>query len=89
MAADYVIEGQVTDWKELKTPPFDIPFLGLFFRFVAVWLTVDVRVLNVATAEFEAFEVPVELSGIEILFLRFGASNHDIARAIAEKFQPM
>ncbi|MEM2447258.1 MAG: hypothetical protein QW734_11450 [Candidatus Bathyarchaeia archaeon] len=85
MAADYLIQGQVTDWKELKTPPFDIPFLGVFFRFVAVWLTVDIRVLNVATAEFEAFEVAVELSGIEILFFRFGVSTRDIARAVAEQ----
>lgn len=50
-----------------------------------VWATVDIRVLDVSTAEFEAFEVEVSPTGIEILFFQFVASARDIARAVAHE----
>jgi hypothetical protein len=46
---------------------------------------VDVRVLNLDTAEFEGFEVTVNVAGLEILGFRFGASPQDIAREVARK----
>jgi hypothetical protein len=48
-------------------------------------VTVDVRVLNLDTAEFEGFEVTVNVAGLEILGFRFGASPQDIARAVARE----
>ncbi len=85
MAADYLVEGIITDWKEIVTPTIDLPLLNLLFHGVMVWVTVDVRVLDVATAEFQAFEVMVNVSGLEIFGLRFGASPRDIARAVADQ----
>ena len=85
LAADYVVTGVITDWKEIKTPAINIPLLDLFFRAVASWVTVDVRVLDLATAEFRAYEVTVNVTGIEIFGFRFGASPQDVARAVAQK----
>ena len=91
LAADYIVTGVVTDWKEIKTPPFNIRGLEWIVCGVAAWVTVDVRVLNLETAEFEGFEVTVNVGGLQILGFRFGASPQDIARAaareIASQFQ--
>jgi len=83
MAADYIVEGIITDWKEIKTPSINLPLLNLFFQGIACWVTVDVRVLDLSTGEFRAFEVMVNVAGIEIFGFRFGASPQDIARAVA------
>jgi len=85
LAADYIVTGVVTDWKEIKTPPFNIRGLEWIVCGVAAWVTVDVRVLNLDTAEFEGFEVTVNVAGLEILGFRFGASPQDIARAVARE----
>lgn len=85
MASDYVIEGVITDWKEIVTPAINLPLLSLLFRGVLVWVTVDVRVLDVSTAEFRAFEVTASVSGMEIFGFRFGASARDVARAVADQ----
>ncbi|MCR4392719.1 MAG: hypothetical protein NUV94_08215, partial [Candidatus Acetothermia bacterium] len=54
-------------------------------RAIASWVTVDVQVLDLATAEFEAYAVTVNVTGIEIFGLRFGASPQDVARAVAKE----
>lgn len=85
LAADYVVTGVITDWKEIKTPAFNIPGLDWIWRGVAVWVTVDARVLDLDTAEFRGFSVTVNVGGIELLGFRFGASPQDIARAVARE----
>jgi hypothetical protein len=85
LAADYIVTGVVTDWKEIRTPPLNIPWLEWVVCGIADWVTVDVRVLNLDTAEFEGFEVTVNVAGLEILGFRFGASPQDIARAVARE----
>jgi hypothetical protein len=85
LAADYIVTGVVTDWKEIRTPPFNIPWLEWVVCGIADWVTVDVRVLNLDTAEFDGFEVTVNVAGLEILGFRFGASPQDIARAVAKE----
>jgi len=85
LAAGYIVTGVVTDWKEIKTPPFNLRGLEWIVCGVAAWITVDVRVLNLDTAEFEGFEVTVNVAGLEILGFRFGASPQDIARAVAKE----
>ena len=77
--------GVVTDWKEIRTPPLNIRGLEWIVCGVADWVTVDVRVLNLDTAEFEGFEVTVNAVGLEILGFRFGVSPQDIARAVARE----
>jgi hypothetical protein len=83
LAADYIVTGVVTDWKEIRTPPLNIPWLEWVVCGIADWVTVDVRILNLDTAEFDGFEVTVNVAGLEILGFRFGASPQDIARAVA------
>ena len=85
LAADLIVTGVITDWKEIKTPPFNMPWLEWVWCGVAVWATVDVRVLDLYTAEFRAYQVTVNLSGIEVVGIRFGASPQDIARAVARE----
>jgi len=85
LAADYLVTGVVTDWKEIKTPPFNIRGLEWIVCGVAAWVTVDVRVLDLNTAEFKGFRVDVNVAGLEILGFRFGASPQDIARAVAKE----
>jgi len=46
---------------------------------------VDVRVLNLDTAEFNGFEVTVNVAGLEILGYRFRVSPKNIARAVARE----
>ena len=85
LAADYIVTGVVTDWKEIRTPPLNIPWLEWVVCGIADWVTVDVRILNLDTAEFDGFEVTVNVAGLEILGFRFGASPQDIARAVARE----
>lgn len=85
LAADYLVTGVITDIKEIKTPAFKIPGLEWLWCGVAVSITVDVRVLDLHTAEFKGFTVTTEVAGIEILGIRFGASPNDIAKAVAQK----
>ncbi|GAI28629.1 unnamed protein product, partial [marine sediment metagenome] len=56
LAADLVVTGVITDWKEIATPAFDIPGLDWIWRGIACWITVDVRVLDLNTAEFTAYQ---------------------------------
>lgn len=85
MAADYVVQGVISDCRVITTPPIDLPILNLLLRGVVIWVSVGVQVLDVATAEFRAVEVQASVSGIEIFGIRFGASPRDLARAVAEK----
>jgi len=80
MASDFVITGAVTDYKEIFTP-----VIGDLWRGVAVWVTVDVQVFDLATAEVKAYEITTTVTGVEIFGLRFGASPRDIARAVAKQ----
>lgn len=84
-AADYVITGAITDFKEIKTPAFRIPGLEWLWCGVVAWVTVNVRVLDLHTAEFRGFEITTNVSGIEIIGIRFGASPNDLAKAVARE----
>ena len=48
-------------------------------------MTVDVRVLDLNTAEFKAYQVTANVSGIEIIGIRFGCSPQDLARAVSKQ----
>lgn len=85
LAADYLVTGTITDWKEIATPFIPIPILEWFFRGIACWVTVDVRVLDLDTAEFTGYAITVNVAGIEIFGFRFGTSPQDIARAVAKE----
>jgi len=85
LASDFVITGAVTDYKEVFTPAIQIPGLEWIWRGVAVWVTVDVQVFDLATAEVSAHEITATVTGVEIFGLRFGASPRDIARAVAKQ----
>ena len=80
LASDFVITGTVTDYKEIFSP-----VIGSLWRGVAIWVTVDVQVFDLATAELKAYEVTATVTGVEIFGFRFGASPRDIARAVAEQ----
>ncbi|MCR4392653.1 MAG: hypothetical protein NUV94_07865, partial [Candidatus Acetothermia bacterium] len=85
LTADYTVTGVITDWREIRTPAINIPILDLFFRAIASWVTVDVQVLDLATAEFTAYAITVNVTGVEIFGFRFGVSPQDIARAVARE----
>lgn len=75
----------ITDWREIRTAYINLPMLDQLFRAIVAWVTVDVQVLDLATAEFRAHAITVNVAGIEIFGFRFGASPQDIARAVAEE----
>jgi len=85
MAADYTVTGAITDWREIRTAYINLPVLDQLFRGIVAWVTVDVQVLDLATAEFRAHAITVNVAGIEIFGFRFGASPQDIARAVAKE----
>lgn len=80
MASDFVITGAVTDYKEVLTQ-----VIANLWRGVAVWVTVDLQVFDLATAEIKAYEITTTVTGVEIFGLRFGVSARDIARAVAKQ----
>ena len=80
LAADFVVTGVITDYKEIFTP-----VIGDLWRGAAIWVTVDLRVFDLATAELKAYEITTTVSGVEIFGLRFGISPRDIARAVAKQ----
>ena len=85
LAADFVVTGIITDWKETKTQPFNIPWLEWVWCWIMVWVTVDTQVLDPYTAEFKAYQVTVQVSGIEVVGIRFGANAQDAARAMSRE----
>ncbi|MEN3009986.1 MAG: hypothetical protein ABDI20_03235 [Candidatus Bipolaricaulaceae bacterium] len=85
MASEYVVAGVISDCRVITTPTIDLPILNLLLRGVMIWVSVDVRLLDVSTAEFQGFEVEASVSGIEIFGIRFGASPRDLARAVARE----
>jgi len=85
LASDFVITGAVTDYKEVFSSALKIPGLEWIWRGVAVWVTVDVQVFDLSTAEVKAYEITSTVTGVEIFGLRFGASPRDIARAVAKQ----
>jgi len=66
LASDFVITGAVTDYKEVFSPALQIPGLEWIWRGVAVWVTVDVQVFDLATAELKAYEITSTVTGVEI-----------------------
>ncbi len=48
-------------------------------------MTVDVRVLDLNTAEFQVYQVTANVSGIEIIGIRFGCSAQNLARAVSKQ----
>lgn len=79
-----MVTGVITDYKQLLTPAFEIPGLEWLWRAGAIWITVDVRVFDLHTAEMKAYEVTAEVSGIEFFGIRFGFSTRDIARKVSK-----
>jgi len=63
LASDFVITGAVTDYKEVFSPALKIPGLEWIWRGVAVWVTVDVQVFDLATAEVKAYEITATVTG--------------------------
>ena len=48
-------------------------------------MTDDEQVFGLHTAEFTAYQVTTNVSGIEILGIRFGCSPQDLARAVSKQ----
>jgi len=84
MAADIVVTGTITTWKELVSPVLQIPFLEWLWRTGTSWMTVDIRVFDLHTAELEAYEITANVAGVEILGMRFGFSPQDLTRKASE-----
>jgi len=84
MAADIVVTGTITIWKELLSPVFQIPFLDWLWKTGTSWMTVDIRVFDLHTAELQAYEITANVAGVEILGMRFGFSPQDLARKASE-----
>jgi hypothetical protein len=80
MAGDFVVTGSITDWKELLSPVLEIPGLDWLWRTGTCWMTVDVQVFDLHTAEMKAYDVTANVSGVEIFGIRFGFSSRDLAR---------
>ncbi len=70
------------DGSEIATPAISIPGLDGIWHGIAAWITVDVHVLDLHTGEFNAYQVAVNVSGFEIIGIRFGCSPQEIARAV-------
>lgn len=84
MAGDYIVTGSITEYKELLSPAFNIPGLNWLWRTGTCWMTVDVQVFDLETAEMKAYEVAVNATGIEILGIRFGFSSRNLARKASQ-----
>jgi TolB-like protein len=84
MAGDFVVTGIITDWKELLTPVLKIPGLDWLWRTGTSWMTVDVRVFDLDTAEVRSYEVTANVTGVEIFGIRFGFSPRDLARKVSK-----
>jgi len=85
MAADLILTGTITDFREVFTPAIPLPILDLLFRLGTAWTTVDVRVFDLSTSEVRAYRVTASVSGFEILGIRFGFSQQDLARAVGRE----
>lgn len=84
MAGDFVVTGVVTDYKQLLTPALRIPGLDWLWRTGTCWMTVDVQVFDLHTAEMKAHEVTANVSGVEIFGIRFGFSSRNLARKASQ-----
>ena len=69
-----------TDYKQLLSPILKIPGLEWLWRTGTCWMTVDVQVFDLHTAEMKAYEVTANVSGVEIFGIRFGFSSRNLAR---------
>jgi hypothetical protein len=85
LASDFVVTGIVTDYKEVSTPAFEIPVLESIWRGVVIWVTVDLQIFDLATAEIKAYEITTNLSGVDAFGIRFKVGPRDIARAVAQE----
>lgn len=84
-AADYVVTGTISDWGITMSPMIRIPVLDLLFRAGIMWVKIDLRLLNLDTAEIQADVITASIEGIEIFGLQFGLNPRDLARKAAEK----
>lgn len=84
MAADIVVTGVISDWKQILTPAIPLPLLELLFRAGTMWMTVDVQAFDLRTSDVKAFEVTAQVSGIEIFGIRFGFSPQDLVRKLSD-----
>jgi hypothetical protein len=84
MAVDIAVTGTITEWEEILTPAIEIPVLDVLFRSGVAWMTVDVQVFDMVTADFQAYEVTVRVTGIEIFGIRFGMSTRSLVRKVCD-----
>jgi len=82
MAVDIAVTGTITAWEEILTPAIEIPVLDVLFRSGVAWMTVDVRVFDMVTGDFRAYEVTERVTGIEIFGIRFGFSMRGLVRKV-------
>jgi hypothetical protein len=85
LAADIVVTGVVSDWEVKMTPWIPIPLLDLLFRAGIMEMTVDLRLLDLGTAEIRADVVTDSVTGFEVLGIRFGLNPRGLARKIAQQ----
>jgi hypothetical protein len=85
MAADVVVSGVITDWRELLTPSIPIPILDQLFRAGTMWMTVDVQAYDLRTADLKAFQIREQVTGIEIFGIRFGFSPQDLVAKLSHE----
>jgi len=85
LAADFVVTGVVSDWNLIMSPMIRLPILGALFRAGVMTVTIDLRLLNLDTAEFQADVITESIEGIEIFGLRFGLNPRDLARKAANR----
>lgn len=84
MAVDIAVTGTITEWEEILTSAIQIPVLDVLFRSGVAWMTVDVRVFDMVTADFRAYEVTARVTGIEIFGIRFGMSTRSLVRKVCD-----
>jgi len=85
LAADFVVTGVVSDWSLVMSPMVRLPVLDVLFQAGVMTITIDLRVLNLDTAEFQADVITEHIEGIEIFGFRFGLNPRDLARKAAER----
>ena len=85
MAADIVVTGVISDWKQILTPAIPLPLFELFFRAGTMWMTVDVQAYDLRTADLKAFQIREQVTGIEIFGIRFGFSPQDLVAKVSHE----
>ncbi len=85
LAADFVVTGTISDWSLVLSPMIRLPVLDVIFRVGVMTVTIDLKVLDLDTAEFKADVITEHIEGIEIFGFRFGLNPRDLARKAAQR----